>query len=106
MGMKLTQLDGQLLKITGKGGFRTDATMAEAQGVLFICPKCYATNKGKVGTHSIIIWFRDKGVPAEMEPKPRWLATGTSIDDLTCSPSVALIGDCAWHGWIRNGDAT
>ena len=85
-------------------------TLAEADGVWFLCPKCYADNGGEVGTHSVICWFVGK-VPDDAEPKPgRWVPSGSGIDDLTFvgpnAASVLLTGGCRWHGFVRNGDAT
>jgi Family of unknown function (DUF6527) len=94
-----------------------DLTLATAQGVLFDCPKCRAPQ----GSHSILVWFRDRGVPDDAEPgaarpeghekspqgRPaqRWTAAGTGFDDLTLKPSIALEGGCAWHGFVTNGEA-
>ena len=105
--MKLTELEAEFVQLTSqKGSFRRVESLADAQGVLFLCPKCFADNKGPVGTHSVICWFR--GVSPEIDPAPgRWQATGTSMDDLTLSPSVWLSGEggCGWHGWVKQGDA-
>jgi hypothetical protein len=87
-------------------------TLAEADGVWFLCPKCFAANGGNVGTHGVLCWFVGK-VPDDVDPKPgRWMPTGTSLHDLTFvpsegrTPSVALIGACGWHGHVNVGDAT
>lgn len=87
-------------------------TLGEAQGIQFLCPKCYAANNGAVGTHIVICWFVGK-VPDDIDPKPgRWTPQGTGIDDLTFVPSegrtqsVLLTGGCGWHGLVVNGDAT
>jgi hypothetical protein len=87
-------------------------TLAEADGVEFLCPKCFAENKGPIGTHGVICWFVGK-VPDHASPKPgRWMPQGTSLDDLTFvnSPgrtsSVLLLGEgCGWHGFVTNGEA-
>jgi hypothetical protein len=82
-------------------------TVAEAQGVMFACPKCFAANGGLVGTHYVLCWFRDRGVPDEMKPNPgRWAVSGSGYHDLTLSPSILLHSDCGWHGWVTNGQAT
>jgi hypothetical protein len=87
-------------------------TLGEADGVLFLCPKCFAVNAGHAGTHSVICWFVGK-VTDDVEPKPgRWTPTGTGLADLTFVPgsgrteSVLLTSGCDWHGFVRNGDAT
>lgn len=89
--------------------------LSAAQGLLFLCPLCFARNGGAAGTHSILIPFKDRCVPPGFEPTlPRWAASGSGIDDLTISPSIDLSSDgaghprhegCAWHGFVRNGDA-
>lgn len=86
-------------------------TLAEADGIMFLCPQCFAANGGRVGTHMVICWFEDR-VPDDAVPGPgRWKPQGTGLDDLTFvvgkrSNSVALIGGCGWHGFVTNGDAT
>lgn len=83
-------------------------TLAEAQGIWFDCPLCYAAkgNTG-VGVHGVSVSFAERGVPDHQgshnsEGKPvRWqVAGGTGLDDLQLSPSILLIGGCAWHGFI------
>ena len=86
-------------------------TLAEADGLFFLCPKCFTENGGDIGTHCVICWFEGK-VPDEVCPKPgRWNPVGTGIDDLSFVPgakshSVLLMGGCNWHGFVTNGDAT
>jgi hypothetical protein len=110
--MKLTDLDGQFVRYTGNGGSQDVATFAEAQGILFTCPSCYRKNgNSDVGVHSVLVWFRDRGVPDDAVPKPaRWAASGTGISDLTLSPSINLATDersrDEWHGFITNGVVT
>ena len=94
-----------------KGSFHEQGELrAGAQGLLFLCPmpEC---------SHSVIVWFRDSGVPPEASPKPRWVAQGSCIDDLTLSPSINLDvpyidekglthpSSCKWHGFISGGQA-
>jgi hypothetical protein len=88
--------------------------IAEAQGVIFLCPKCFAKNNGPMGTHSVICWSRSRGVPDEANPKPgRWTLDGTGLSDLTLNGdppgnarSVLLTGGgCGWHGFVTNGEA-
>lgn len=89
-------------------------TLAEAQGIEFLCPACFAANGGPRGTHMVICWSRSRGVPDDVKPGPgRWLMAGTGIHDLTLNAdppgtarSVKLEGGCGWHGYVTNGDAT
>ena len=79
--------------------------IADADGVMFLCPKCFLSNGGDIGTHMVICW-RPR-VSADVSPKPgRWEFEGSGIEDLTLvagSSSVLLIGGCAAHFHIRNG---
>lgn len=101
----------------GPHGARTEwhvvETIEEAQGVQFLCPKCYIANNGSVETHHVICWSRSKGVNDAQSPGPgRWRMVGTSLDDLTLEAdppgiarSIALKGGCEWHGYVTNGEA-
>ena len=116
--MRLRGLDAKFIDGCGADGSFWESRnppIGAAQGVLFLCPLCFARNGGRPGTHSILVPFANRGVPAAFEPKlPRWTASGTGIDDLTISPSIDLSKDgaghprpegCLWHGFVRNGDA-
>jgi hypothetical protein len=80
----------------------------DAQGITFLCPKCFSENGGAARTHSVICWWRDRGVPDDAHPGPgRWTVSGAGFADLSLSPSVHLTGPgCGWHGFVTNGDAT
>lgn len=110
--MKLTELDPTFVRATGNGGHQDVATLAEAQGVLFVCPSCYQRNgNSDIGVHMVLVWFRDRGVPDDAVPKPaRWAVSGSSLDDLTLQPSISLQTDersrDEWHGFITNGQVT
>jgi hypothetical protein len=85
-------------------------TMARADGVRFLCPKCFTVNGGAVGTHMILCWSRACGVPDEIAPKPgRWQLSGHGLHDLTLNAEpggshlVSLAGGCGWHGYVTNG---
>lgn len=108
--MRLEQLEA---KFVGRCG--DDSSFYEnddsQQGVLFLCPKCFAANGGAAGTHSVLCWFANPAsgpvAPAHVDPKPRWTRGGNSIASLSLQPSVLLSGEgCGWHGWVTNGDAT
>ena len=80
-------------------------SLAEADGIQFLCPKCFAKNGGPRGTHQVLCW-RPR-VPAGVQPGPgRWEVVGTSFDDYSLvagSSSVALQGGCAAHFFVTNG---
>jgi hypothetical protein len=110
--LSLRDLNAEFYRITSPGHYERVEAIADAQGVCFLCPKCFATNGGPVGTHSVICWSRSRGVPDSESPGPgRWLLNGTGIDDLTLdgdggSRSVQLLGGgCGWHGFINSGFA-
>jgi hypothetical protein len=113
--MRLSELKAGLLtrhEEDGRTIYRPTASLADADGIQFLCPKCFAQNSGPVRTHSCICWFVGK-VPDTAEPGPgRWKPSGTGIEDLTFVPyegqprvSVQLIGGCGWHGNIVSGEA-
>jgi len=114
--MRLVDLDPKLLRYELNGEVVTHrlvGSLAEAQGVRFLCPKCFAANGGKVGTHAVVCWSSSRGVPEDARPGPgRWTLEGTSLADLTLgsepgkSRSVALQGGCMWHGYVTQGEVT
>lgn len=108
MDVPLSQLDPWFIVPTDTGMRRLE-TIAEARGIMFLCPKCFVANgMSDVGTHHVVCW--DPSVPQEVSPGPgRWALTGTGFEDLTLvagSSSILLLGGCNWHGFIRNGVAT
>lgn len=107
--MKLVDLEARFLKITEPGHYLYVDSLADAQGVMFLCPACFQAHGGAVGTHMILCWFSGRGVSDTETPGPgRWAPTGTGIDDLTLRPSVLITkdGGCVgWHGFVTHGDA-
>lgn len=106
----LHELEAEFLRISPEGMTIVDS-LDKAQGLMFLCPRCFETNDGKVGTHTVVCWFADRGVPDDKNPKPgRWMPSGTGINDLTfvgpAAASVLLTTGCQWHGFIRDGKAT
>jgi hypothetical protein len=103
-------------QVTGPRAYYVEvATLAEAQGIRFICPKCFNANgKQRPGVHSIVCWSRSRGVPDDAHPGPgRWMLDGTGFHDLTLNGdppgsarSVLLKAGCGWHGFITNGEVT
>ena len=109
--VKLRDLDANFLKYLGNGSHQwKDVGREEADGIMFLCPKCFKDNNGPVGTHSVICWFVGR-VPDDVDPKPgRWNPSGTSIDDFSLvgpgAHSILMLGGCGWHGFVTNGDAS
>jgi len=110
--MKLVDLEPQFHRIEKRtdGTFFPDVDdLASAQGIRFLCPVCFAANAGPVGTHCVIAWFKDRGVPDDETPGPgRWIPSGTGYTDLTLTPSIHLSGEggCGWHGHVTAGEVT
>lgn len=117
--MKLTTLEAEFLRYHEEDGrvyHKHVSTIAEAQGVMFLCPACFKAHGGKVGTHRVVCWSRSRGVPEHAQPRPgRWSMYGAGLHDLTLNGdadengggarSVLLLGGCGWHGFVTNGDA-
>lgn len=106
MSLTLAQLEPELLRLVPADRQASEqvAALADAQGVWFLCPLCFQKNGGKAGTHMVMCWFRDRGVPNDVTPGPaRWAVSGTSLADLTLSPSIQLLGGCNWHGFVVAG---
>lgn len=100
----LVELEPQWIVSTDEGLRRVD-TIAEAEGIMFLCPKCYLDNGGSVGTHAVICW--SPKAPASVPPGPaRWTMTGTDYGDLTLSPSIQITSGCMWHGFVKDGEVT
>lgn len=105
--MKLTDLMPEWIKSgTDDGNFTEVATMAEADGIMFKCPKCFAEKGRLEGVHMVICWT--PVVPPNISPKPgRWSFYGTSFDNLSLragSSSILLSGGCNAHFFITNGE--
>lgn len=105
--MHLADLEPSFLTVVEPGKrYQHHDDMAAAQGVCFLCPACFRANGGAEGTHAVFVWFRDRGVPEDEVPVPRWEVTGTGYADLTLSPSIHITRGCGWHGFVRGGAIT
>lgn len=106
--MKLVDLEACFIKLSPEGHYR-NVPMAEAQGVMYQCPKCFQANGGPVGTHYILNWFNNCGVPADKTPGPgRWNPQGSGLHDLTYigpgATSVLLESGCGGHWQVESGE--
>lgn len=88
-------------------------TLAEAQGITFLCPKCFkVNNNSNQGTHSVEATFANRGVPDNQgthnknKLPVRWSVSGSHYHDLTTHPSILLPDGCNWHGFITNGEVS
>jgi hypothetical protein len=114
INMKLLDLEPQFIKYettnNGEIIYPRGIPIEQAQGLLFLCPKCFAENKGPVGTHTCEVSFEGRGVLPHQgshnkDGKPvRWNVAGSDLQNLTLTPSILLEGGCAWHGFITNGE--
>lgn len=115
--MKLTDLEPEFLRYDAADqdgthtSYRRVGSIEEANGLQFVCPKCLTANGyERAGVHSVHCWC--VGVPLDvgLVGPGRWILVGTGFADLTLnapnSRSVQIIGGCAWHGFITNGDVT
>jgi hypothetical protein len=107
--IRLSELDAEFFVIESPTLFRRVDILTGSNGLMFLCPKCYAEKGDTIGVHRVICWF--VGVDPAIDPKPgRWNPSGTGIDDITFvgpgAASVLLTAGCRWHGFIRNGAAT
>ena len=83
----------------------------EAQGVQFLCPKCFVQNgNSDIGTHWCDVTFEDRGVRPDQgthnkagDPV-RWAVSGNGFANLTTQPSIQIVGGCEWHGVITGGE--
>ena len=105
--MKLIELEPSFLKITDNKTHRRVGSIEEADGIWFICPKCFTEAGTNVGVHWVICW--QPHVPQTREPKPgRWSFEGTGYHDLTLvakSSSILLTSakGCKAHFFIKDG---
>jgi hypothetical protein len=104
--VNLRDLNARFLKRDDSHHFHFVETLNEANGVEFLCPKCFKANGGASGTHLVICW--SPSVPQDTSPTPgRWEMHGSGIGDLTLvagSSSVLLKGGCCAHFFVRGGE--
>jgi hypothetical protein len=104
--MKLTDLQPRFLHIESEKSHRLIDNMDEADGIEFLCPKCFQENGySDKGVHIVICW--QPHVPQSFTPRPgRWNFLGTGYNDLTLqagSSSILLNGGCYAHFFVENG---
>lgn len=108
--MRLTDLEPTFLKyapVDGQNIVIRDVPMAEADGILFRCPKCHTENPGAVKIHPVRCWLPK--IPKAVDSSPgRWDLVGTGFHDLsleaTPARSVLLTGGCNAHFLVTNGE--
>lgn len=105
--MKLTDLEPEFLSVDIETKIMTVVdTLGEADGISFLCPKCFAENNGPIGTHRVLCWTPQ--VPQKISPNPgRWSMNGFGFNNLSLvakSSSVALTGGCRAHFFVTKGE--
>lgn len=105
--MRLTELEPTFLRRSKDVYVQMDVALPEAEGIQFLCPKCFRANKGRIGTHIVICW--SPVVPLDVTPGPgRWKLVGTGFHDLSLvgeqMSSVKLTAGCLWHGNVTKGE--
>jgi hypothetical protein len=93
------------IAIEANGSLRHLPDVRGAHAVMFECP---------CGQHQCLVAFEPT---IDTEPTTlsglsrgggRWKRTGTTLDDLTLTPSIVIgtgPGEC-WHGFVTNGELT
>lgn len=86
-------------------GYRLVEKLEDADGVWFLCPKCFKANGGEVGTHAVRIGFKGIAKPGTYGYNKKgepvlWAMQGHGVDDLQLTPSIQLEGGCNWHGYV------
>jgi hypothetical protein len=103
--MKLRELEPTFLKVIDHCQSLMTDDIANADGIMFKCPKCFSEKKSLKGTHSIMCW--QPNVADERHPKGgRWNLVGSCYDDLELQngSSSILQSGCNAHFFIRNGE--
>jgi len=105
--------DDDIEEVTGPRDWYIPVPIAQAQGIHFLCPVCFAANKRPIGTHGVQVGFVGKAPPGTFSQgkdgkDSRWNVAGTDFTNLTLTPSIALDADvgCKWHGFVTNGEVT
>ena len=86
-------------------------TLADAHGMHFLCPLCFAKNGGSRGTHMVSVGFAGRAHEAPFCHDGQgklvfWNVSGAGFADLTLTPSIQCLGGCNWHGFVTNGEVT
>lgn len=109
--MKLTELDPQFHRyqtVDGREHIIPVATLAEAQGIQFDCPRCQPYPHGLMVTFEGRGALDHQGSHGSKGQPTRWSVSGSGFDDLTLTPSIDATagGGCTFHGFITNGQVS
>lgn len=85
MGRSLSEFEAEVINRMG------------GKAILMLCPNADCN-------HSIVIPFADQR-GKDPEGGPVWKRdSGSTVDNMTLSPSYHLPTSCGLHGWVRNGE--
>lgn len=82
-------------------------SLEEADGIWFLCPKCFKDNSGPEGTHAIACWRPRVPQHEHMTGPGRWEFVGSSFEDLSLfsnPTSVKVEGGCNAHFTVEKGN--
>lgn len=100
--MKLTDLDPSWVGAGGEGVRDKDGQPVPRRkgvGITFDCP-CGCTRGRYVPFTNPL-----DGGPPYNDGHATWQRTGDTFETLTLTPSIQMIGECGWHGFITDGEA-
>ncbi len=73
--------------------------LSVADGIRFLCPKCFVDKGGPESAHAIVIPFIGRAMGGY-----GWHVSGTAFSDLSLRPSIAIHTGCGFHGLVTNGE--
>ena len=98
--MRLTDLNPHWCGAGGEFVHHADGSQVPKRhgvGLLFDCP-CGC------GQRRLVAFSNPLDGGPVVESGPAWERTGETFETLTLKPSIRVIGNCGWHGWIRAGE--
>lgn len=100
--MTLIELHAEFIHYINDQSFDRVDNIGNADGILFLCPKCFAHTGNSYNVHSVICW--EPNVPQTCTPGPgRWtLEADVTLSGIPLS-SVVLTSGCLAHFFVKNG---
>lgn len=109
--MRLFDLSPQFVSLVrtvgAAGAYERCDSIEQADGVRFLCPKCFAERNSPIGVHAVVCW--KPSVLPKVRPAGRWGMTGTGMYDLTLVPAALAVktpADCQCRFSVKNGEVT
>jgi len=101
--MRLIDLNPEFVGHGGEGVYRSDTgepvPRTERAGIIFDCP-CGNTDED----HRLFVPFANPIGPGPLISQQGWQRRGDDVETLTLTPSILRHTDCAWHGFITDGE--